>query len=86
MAAAFVHPGHLQSLRRGLRQLRPRGRRSVHFNGARDELRHAVRYDHMHRHEEPLLWAADAIAWAWQRAGDWRDRVRPLVVQFQEVP
>lgn len=23
-------------------QLRPRGRRSVHFNGARDELRHAV--------------------------------------------
>jgi thiamine phosphate synthase YjbQ (UPF0047 family) len=155
MAAAFVHPKHLQSLRHGLRQLRPRGRRSVHFNGARDELRHAVldalvahdvtavvveatgrrgpqqremcvrklaqrclaveagivvldldesvvskdrrwlyeelhkseiRYDHMHRHEEPLLWAADAIAWAWQRAGDWRDRVRPLVVQFQEVP
>jgi hypothetical protein len=155
MATAFVHPRHLQSLRHGLRQLRPRGRRSVHFNGARDELRHAVldtlvahdvtavvveatgrrgpqqremcirklaqrclaveagivvldldesvvskdrrwlyeelhkseiRYDHMHRHEEPLLWAADAIAWAWQRAGDWRDRVRPLVVEFQEVP
>ncbi|GAA2239247.1 hypothetical protein GCM10010413_45830 [Promicromonospora sukumoe] len=154
MAAAFVHPKHLQSLRRALRQLRPRGRRSVHFNGARDELRHAVldvltahevtamvvlstgrrglqqremcvrklaqccaaaeagvvvldldesvvskdrrwlyeelhksetRYDHLHRHEEPLLWAADAVAWAWQRAGSWRDRVRPLVTRLHEV-
>ncbi|PUB22254.1 hypothetical protein C8K30_113124 [Promicromonospora sp. AC04] len=45
-----------------------------------------TRYDHMHRHEEPLLWAADAVAWAWQRAGSWRDRVRPMVVRFQEVP
>ncbi|MFE7505003.1 DUF3800 domain-containing protein [Promicromonospora sp. NPDC057488] len=154
MAAAFVHARHLQSLRRALRQLRPRGRRSVHFNGARDELRHAVldvlvahdvtavvvqatgrrgpqqrevcvrkvaqccvateagvvvldldesvvskdrrwlyeelhksetRYDHLHRHEEPLLWAADAVAWAWQRAGSWRDRVRPMVTQVHEV-
>lgn len=155
MAATFVHPRHLQSLRHALRRLRPRGRRSVHFNGAKAELRHAVldvlaahdvtavvvqatgrrgplqrelcvrkvarccaaeeagvvvldldesvvtkdrrwlyeelhksdtRYDHMHRHEEPLLWAADAVAWAWQRTGSWRDRVRPMVVQLHDVP
>ena len=45
-----------------------------------------TRYDHLHRHEEPLLWAADAVAWAWQRAGSWRDRVRPMVAQLHEVP
>lgn len=40
-----------------------------------------VRYDHRERHEEPLLWAADAIAWAWNRDQAWRAKVRPLVRQ-----
>lgn len=39
-----------------------------------------VRYDHRERHEEPLLWAADAIAWAWNRDQSWRAKVRPLVL------
>ena len=25
--------------------------------------------------QEPLLWAADAIAWAWARGGEWRARL-----------
>ena len=27
-------------------------------------------------HQEPLLWAADAFAWAWSAGGKWRDQVR----------
>lgn len=26
--------------------------------------------------QEPLLWAADAFAWAWSTGGKWRDQVR----------
>lgn len=44
-----------------------------------------VRYDHKERHEEPLLWAADAIAWAWNRDAAWRAKVRPLVVHEVEA-
>jgi hypothetical protein len=44
-----------------------------------------VRYDHKERHEEPLLWAADAIAWAWNRDAAWRAKVRPLVIHEVEA-
>ncbi|WP_454852039.1 hypothetical protein [Promicromonospora soli] len=44
-----------------------------------------VRYDHRERHEEPLLWAADAIAWAWNRDAAWREKVRPLVIHEVEA-
>jgi hypothetical protein len=37
----------------------------------------------IYRHEsaqlEPLLWAADAIAWAYGAGGDWRRRIDQLV-------
>lgn len=29
--------------------------------------------------QEPLLWAADAFAWAWSTGGRWRDQVRSRV-------
>jgi hypothetical protein len=33
-------------------------------------------YRHAARHEEPLLWIPDAIAWSFTRGGAWRQRVR----------
>lgn len=152
--AVMVAPHAVHLLRRDLRAARPKGRRDIHFNGARDDVRDVVvrilerhdikavvlravaakgcnpredcvratarlavsiaahsvvldrdesleaqdrrwlfqelhksgiRYDHLHRHEEPLLWAADAIAWCWQRGGAWRDKVRPLVVRTADL-
>lgn len=39
-------------------------------------------YRHLRPHEEPVLWAADAIAWAVGAGGDWRRRVEPLVEEL----
>lgn len=36
-------------------------------------------FDHLQPHEEPLLWAADAIAWAVGIGGDWARRVQPVI-------
>lgn len=36
-------------------------------------------YDHMRAHEEPLLWVADAVAWAYGARGEWRPRIAGLV-------
>lgn len=36
-------------------------------------------YRHLRAHEEPLLAIPDAIAWCWQRGGQWRERVREMV-------
>ena len=152
--AVMVAPHAVHLLRRDLRVVRPKGRRDIHFNGARDDLRDTVvgllerhginavvfravaakgcnpredcvratarlaveiaahsvvldrdesleaqdrrwlyqelhksgvRYDHLHRHEEPLLWAADAIAWCWQRGGAWKDKVRSLVARTDDL-
>jgi hypothetical protein len=41
----------------------------------------SVRYEHRDRHEDALLWAADAIAWCWQHGGAWKERVTPLVTE-----
>ena len=40
-----------------------------------------VRYEHRDRHEDALLWAADAIAWCWQHGGAWKQRVLPLIAR-----
>ena len=34
--------------------------------------RSALEYEHVPARSEPLLWIADAIAWAWARGGEWR--------------
>ena len=36
-------------------------------------------YGWMRPRQEPLLWAADAIAWAWARGGEWRARLGECV-------
>jgi hypothetical protein len=36
-------------------------------------------YEHLHAYEDPMLWAADAIAWAYLLGGDWRRRTECLV-------
>jgi hypothetical protein len=36
-------------------------------------------------HEDCLLSVPDAVAWAWSKAGHWRDRVKPLVGEVVRV-
>jgi hypothetical protein len=36
-------------------------------------------YLHLRPAEEPLLWAADAVAWAVGAGGDWRRRAEPVL-------
>jgi len=38
-----------------------------------------VVFDHRPSHEEPLLWAADAICWATGAGGDWRRRIEAIL-------
>lgn len=38
-----------------------------------------LRYRHLRPHEEPLLTIPDAIGWCWNRGGQWKQRVAPLV-------
>lgn len=44
-----------------------------------------VSYTHMSRHEERMLAIPDAVAWCWAKGGDWRRRVRPIVVDVRTV-
>ena len=44
-----------------------------------------VIYHHMRPHEEPLLWVADAIAWAYGAGGEWRSLVEPQVGYVKRV-
>jgi hypothetical protein len=41
-----------------------------------------LEYCHLRPHEEPVLWASDAIAWARGAGGDWRRRVEPMIEDF----
>jgi hypothetical protein len=36
-------------------------------------------FDHRPSRGEPLLWAADAVAWAVGAGGDWKRRIDPVV-------
>jgi hypothetical protein len=42
-------------------------------------------YHHLTPPQEPLLWVADAIAWAWSHGSPWRPLVAPLVMGSREV-
>ncbi len=55
--------------------------RSWLIAGAQEAGCHAPPFAYLHqrRHEEPLLWIADAVAWAWSRGGHHRLMIRPLV-------
>jgi len=49
------------------------------IRAARARAADLVRFDHMRATDEPLLWPADAIAWAWYRDRSWRALVDPIV-------
>jgi len=36
-------------------------------------------YEHVPVHLEPILWAADAVAWGYGAGGDWRRRIQRLI-------
>lgn len=42
-------------------------------------------FDHYQPHEEPMLWAADVIAWAYGRDSRWRHRVAHLIADVVDV-
>lgn len=41
--------------------------------------RDAIRYEHLHRREEPLLALPDAVTWCWAQRGQWASRVDPVM-------
>lgn len=45
-----------------------------------------VVFDHRPSHEEPLLWAADAICWATGAGGDWRRRIEAILTVIDIQP
>jgi hypothetical protein len=42
-------------------------------------------YHHMRATQEPVLWAADGLAWAWSRGGSWRSSVTGLITKTVKV-
>ncbi|MFI9007126.1 hypothetical protein ACIGNX_07850 [Actinosynnema sp. NPDC053489] len=46
----------------------------------------ALDYEHFRPHEDPMLWASDAIAWCYGAGGEWRRRVAGLVEDVQRAP
>jgi hypothetical protein len=44
-----------------------------------------IGFQHLSRHEEPILWIADALAWCDSRSSDWRKRVQSLIVAAIEI-
>ncbi|MBF6329223.1 hypothetical protein [Nocardia transvalensis] len=42
-------------------------------------------YVHMKPHQEPLLWAADALAWCLGRGATWAEQVSPLINSTRNV-
>ena len=38
-----------------------------------------IGFQHLSRHEEPILWIADALAWCDSRGGEWRKRIQSLI-------
>lgn len=42
-------------------------------------------YVHLKRHEEPLLWVSDAVAWCHQKGGPWIARAAPLVAEVRTL-
>ena len=45
----------------------------------------SLTYAHLGPTEEPLLWIADAVAWAYGAGDNWRRRTRDLVEQVKDV-
>jgi len=48
-------------------------------------VRGPVTYEHLVAREDPGLWFADALAWAYGAGGRWRDRVMPVIDAVRDV-
>ncbi|MCT1616364.1 hypothetical protein [Kocuria marina] len=42
-----------------------------------------LEYRHLQKHEEPLLWASDAVAWCYNRGGEWRKKISPFLLEVR---
>jgi xanthine/CO dehydrogenase XdhC/CoxF family maturation factor len=47
--------------------------------------REPIGFQHLSRHEEPILWVADALAWCDSRGGDWRKRIQSFIFSEREI-
>lgn len=64
---------------------RARDRNTIGHVLARHQTSRVV-FDHRPSRGEPLLWAADAVAWAVGAGGDWKRRVDPVVSIIDIAP
>ncbi len=46
---------------------------------------HQLHYAHVRPHEEPLLWLADIVVWAYGAGGDWRRRLTGMAVELHRA-
>ena len=44
-----------------------------------------VEYSHVEKHEEPIVWAADAIAWSFARGDDFKRRAMKVIEKVTEI-
>lgn len=58
--------------------------RLIEFTRA-ENCRDSFRYEHKNAPTELLLSVPDAIAWCWAKGGDWRARIRPVVIAERAV-
>jgi hypothetical protein len=57
-----------------------RSDRAVLFEAVRKaEAQDTLRYEHLPKRTEPLLWIADAVAWSYTADREWRRRVEPVL-------
>ncbi|WP_326957317.1 hypothetical protein [Amycolatopsis sp. NBC_01286] len=60
--------------------------RRIFYRSSRQHGCHeTLEYRHHRAHEEPLLSIPDAIAWCWQRGGQWKVRARDFVREVRIV-
>lgn len=50
-----------------------------------NSIRGSIQYGHDTAKNEPLLWVPDAIAWSYARGGEWKTRIRSLVIDVTNV-
>lgn len=60
--------------------------RRLLFNLAhKDKIQDVFSYHHSAPYSEPMLWVPDAIAWAYSKGGEWRQRAAGLVDKVLDV-
>jgi hypothetical protein len=48
--------------------------------------RRDTEYQHLNRHDDPMLWVPDAIAWCIQKGRPWLDEVANVIVRTVDLP